>query len=47
MYIGKMEERFDITLKHDYVNRVAKMLNSDTIPPGNNDIIHCLTIGKN
>ena len=38
-YKTKMEKRLGVTLKHSYVNRVAAMINSGMISPGNSDII--------
>ena len=41
----KMENRFDNTLKQDYVNRVVQILYNGTIPPGKSNIMHCLILG--
>ena len=35
-----------MTLRQDYVNKVAGMLNSGMIPVNNNDILHRLIQGK-
>ena len=45
-YKSKMEKRFGVDLKQDYVNRVPTILNIGMIPPGNSDILHRLTLRK-
>ena len=42
----KWKNRFDISLKQVYVDRVTEMLNNSTIPSVNSDIIPQLILGK-
>ena len=39
-YKDKMEKRFDISLRQDYLNKVAGMLNQGMIPVNNSDMLH-------
>ena len=45
-YREKMEKRFDITLKQDYVNKVTEMPNNGPIPTGKCDIMNHLILLK-
>ena len=41
-----MEKGFGVTLKQDYVNWVATMLNGGMILPENSNILHRFILGK-
>ena len=41
-----MEERLEVNLREDYVNRVANMFDYSMIPPGNSNFFYKFILGK-